>query len=156
MKIAKDGVKSSVKIGRSLDKNNMSTSKTTNHETRQKANKPKRKKLIIKRSEWARGRGYRPIYLLDVGGMKCCLGFLALSCKISKRLIKNVGYPSSVRSGRWPEWLVANRGSDLQTDSCASMTLTKINDDSDHSSQKRERLIREEMAKHGVDVKFVP
>ena len=144
---------------------------TDKHATRQKAKAPERKKLVIKRSEWARGKrcstesridyysGKKvkdtvPIdnLLLGEDGMKCCLGFLALSCKISRKDIDNRSTPScALSTNRWPEWLVEDYSN---TDACSE--LMKANDDVVMNWQTREKKIRDEMAKHGVDVKFVP
>lgn len=156
--------------------------KADKHATRQIAKKPKRKTLIIKRSEWARGLRYAietrvdsysgkeikdkveiDNLLFGEDGMKCCLGFLALSCKIPTKDIDDRNTPSCVPSSRWPKWLVKNRGqgsrnfldhNQINTD--AGNALMKINDNQTMNWQTREKEIRQEMAKHGVDVKFVP
>lgn len=123
-----------------------------------------RRKLVIKRSEWARGErvGLSNI-LLGADGMKCCLGFFALSCGIPKKDIDQKSCPADVISKKWPEWLVKNRGKPLalhlfkgQTDTAISVQLISINDDKSLMWNTREAKLRKLFAEQGVDVTFVP
>ena len=119
-------------------------------------------KLIIKRSEWLRGEGYdRSALLRPFDNKKCCLGFYALSCGLKEKDIIGIDSPSRLRNylsdrpkdDLQPDWLFVSKNHYYESKDCC--TLMNINDSKSCSDEKREKIISETFAKHGVEVEFI-
>ncbi len=123
-------------------------------------------KLVIKRSEWARGsvkdteRVANLLYAKQ-DGTRCCLGFLGNACGYTDQELQGYGLPSDVVNdaglyNKWGRFLL--HGCDennRRTDSLIVDDLIEINDDTNITESEREADIAEIFAKHGVEVEFV-
>ena len=133
-------------------------------------------KLIIKRSEWARGPDRDNYLFEDVGGdgqptlpRRCCLGFLGNACGIpDQQLIYSVTPATDCRMyeghvALWPAGLIkavsyapvyGGPESETWTGSSVQEQLVCINDDQEISDQERERALAAEFTKIDVQVEF--
>lgn len=121
-------------------------------------------KVIIQRSIWLRGTNSANSFLVRYSDEKmCCLGFLGLVCGIPKERLIGRCSPSDTKSwysDKWPKGtLVPNGPSHLVSQSGLSnsqiiRTAMEHNDDSSITDEVREGLIKEDLAKLGVDVEF--
>lgn len=116
------------------------------------------KEFTIKRSEWYRGKGYLHSKLLDDCGLKCCLGFFALECGLSKEEILDIEEPAQLLSKdedskliEWETFLVDELGSN--TSDCSSLML--INDSKVSSDKEKEDSIIRIFNNKGIKVSFV-
>lgn len=127
-----------------------------------------RRKVIIDRSMWLHGHGFRggeETMLLNNFGQKCCLGFAAEQlCQAEEREILGESTPEDVASvflRGLPE-LVEKADLDdpgikeySNTDLCDCLMRTNDNDNyPDIDSPQREEDIRTRFAAIGVDVEF--
>ena len=115
------------------------------------------KHLVIIREQWLRGgdqngeRGFSWL-LSKASGKRCCLGFYAQSLGASDDLIRNRTSPGGTSElGIWPSWLLGP----FNGDSRESNSLMLINDSSTLPDERRELLIKQIFAAHGVEVNFV-
>jgi len=128
-------------------------------------NKPK--VLVIKRSEWIRGKINQTkqggSVLLDPRtNCKCCLGFYGLACNIAETAMKRKGDPVEIGKKSFKQWrekapwlFHANRFHMYRSEDCDE--LISINDDTviEMTDAIRESKIKKIFAKHDVKVKFV-
>jgi hypothetical protein len=130
-------------------------------------------KLTIDRAKWGRGTGKGRL-LRD--GKMCCLGFLARECGLGPKSISGVEVPSDLgrydkntdtttpRKVRrhqdvWNTLLVKIKPREPFKDAMkcgdAEAVLVTINDSTDLTPARRERLLTKEFAKIGVEVTFI-
>lgn len=87
----------------------------------------------------------------------CCLGFVGLTCGLTRELMRGMGEPTEV-PGNWPETLF--RGEDAEEypgwlrNSRISLELMLINDDKSITNKKREKDIHETGLKAGINFTF--
>lgn len=117
-------------------------------------------KLIIDRNEWLRGEGSDASYLLRAtDGKMCCLGIYALSCGLTKDMIRSCRAPTSVSrsvlfdNGPTPRSLFEEKAPWLFDDSEEVAELIDINDEGCKST--REANLAAIFARHGVEVEFI-
>ena len=104
-------------------------------------------KVIVKRSNWYRGKGSTGSFLRRTDDTMCCLGFAAVECGYKPPDILNGSSPWSMRAtSKWP-------ADPHTTDNDAVYAiLMRTNDDRDISDEEREaRLIEEGKA---VELEF--
>lgn len=110
------------------------------------------KTFTIERKSWARGAGDASLF--DPGtGLKCCLGFYALSCGLTLEQIALEGDPHDVRDILPSEahWLIRPE----LKNSRDALRLMAINDTPIAKEADREAKIVEIFAEHGVKPVFV-
>lgn len=113
--------------------------------------------FVIKRSEWSRGR---ESCLLDSNGQKCCLGFYALACGLSKSKILEETSPENLErkyyNNKWDTFLLENnKDNPWGYDSGSCTRLMEINDDNMSSDKDKEKEIKSIFKGKGIKVKFV-
>ena len=116
------------------------------------------KKLIIDRKTWFRGKGATDSYLLNMDGMKCCLGFYSLSCGHTKKSIELKAAPSDI----YDDGRVIKKGMrELLTHDCTyhydnplCYQLMETNDKK-MSEKTRETKISKLFKEINVNVKFI-
>lgn len=118
--------------------------------------------LVIDRKRWLRGGrtgdGERcnGSVLLSNQGHMCCLGFLAKACGAHDRQILRACSPISAVDVSWPEWLI-RKGFDIHGNTRRTTevgaTLMRAND-TPGSDERREAVLAEAFAKHGITVTF--
>jgi len=116
------------------------------------------KKFRINRKEWMRfqkGKHTDFSYeaeLLDCKGMKCCLGFYSLARGINKKYIENKYEPSDLvkenEAYMLPELCSLNGNSKIAN------RLMEINDNENTSDEQKEKAIKNNFKKLGVEVEF--
>lgn len=113
--------------------------------------------FTVERAKWSRGGKNGPTRLLNGEGNMCCLGFLGEACGVPRGALGRAAFPSTLRVhyGRleYPGWLFGPPTT--STRKMREDDFTEINDNPNISDAKRERLLAEEFAKHGITVRFV-
>ena len=112
-------------------------------------------KLVVSRKRWLRGEGSdKSMLLRPLDDKMCCLGFLACQVGAREEDIRDKTEPESPFSSgwEWPSWMF---------DSSKPLVglryrLMTINDDASLSEEQRESILKEEFAKVGVEVEFIP
>jgi hypothetical protein len=119
-------------------------------------------KLVIDRKRWLRGVDVPQSTLRNSEGHMCCLGFFGLACGIAAEDLLDNACPSDLPDKGWPPWLLTSSTHDEEDgyevtrikDSAAGSDLMEVNDGHYDEEPKREALIAELFAKHGVEVEF--
>lgn len=130
------------------------------------------KVLTINRSEWRRGgsfstgavKGQGITRLLNDQGFKCCLGFDALACGVTKGEIFNAMDPESLTPALLPEDYIRTRlkaksysnlapvpGMAYYENSEAVKAAINANDDDTIDEAERERLVKNALLRLGWD-----
>ena len=130
--------------------------------------------FTVKRSRWVNGSNNNSAgnctagdsLLLNKEGNMCCLGFLAKSCGLSDKTIKDHGGPDSLLDTISPrlkkkalktplaKLAEVHNGDDyFNTEICDQLITT--NDTNSIDSKKREAELKKQFAKIKVNVKFV-
>ena len=124
-------------------------------------------KLVIKRSQWARGGFNGPSKLLNDVGNMCCLGFLAKECGYSDVQMRGLNFPYQIldeegadqSTNHFPDGICRIMktlpSGKPWTNSELTSKLIRINDDDGMSESYREDAIADLMGKLDVQVEFV-
>lgn len=122
------------------------------------------KKFTVVREKWFRGRGGVDSALVTKNGHMCCLGFYSAACGVVdlSRRADSFGNPEDHLSeqkimAEMPYNLAPSEQKKLPEWACSSSadTLANINDNAFIFDDERERQLKEEFAKQGVEVEFV-
>ena len=126
-------------------------------------------KLVIDRKTWRRGPQDEqiklddPTALLCKDGAKCCLGFYALQCGLTKEQIYGIGEPGQIPMNEDDAdsyWLkLVKFYDDDYTSGLANTSLAAeamdINDDPNLTEEEREQKLIKIFSKKDIEVKFV-
>lgn len=101
--------------------------------------------------------------LLRCDGKRCILGFYLAACGIPDEELMGFPSPGNLFGGttteevssKIPGWLIDRNRHDDCYNSVLAERLMEVNDDETFSDEKREQVIREIFAQHGVEVRFV-
>lgn len=111
------------------------------------------KVVVVRRSEWLRGKGANVSCLLDPNTSKmCCLGFLAIEAGFGTNDIRNQKEPNDLPN--LIEGLtLADKNSVVCTAICTNLMV--INDDIELEEKERESQIIAKGKEIGVNFEFV-
>lgn len=108
--------------------------------------------LEIDRAKWLRGEGAENSRLLrHYDGKMCCLGLYLEACGVPREVLRDKNTPAQLDE-RIPRWLYEPNKALTRVVSMATSKLMGVNDDP--KERKREDLVREMFAAHGVTVTF--
>lgn len=109
-------------------------------------------KFTINRKTWSRGEYNAALYRSD-DRKKCCLGFYALACGLRVEDIRDKAEPTDVEEKHHSKMkpLFTKKGD--QNELC--YRLMAINDSQKTSDARKEKAIKNNFAKVGVEVEFV-
>lgn len=114
-------------------------------------------RLVIKRSEWYRGRGPNNSQLVCMNGEKCCLGFLGVECGIDLAHLLTATPIGTILGGRdavrgeWPDGIFTLGGAN----SAWTSQAMSINDDDRMGDGLREERLIEHFALISIELSFV-
>lgn len=125
-----------------------------------------RKKFVVKRSEWYRGKGWSYSALFRRSdGKKCCLGFCAIQlCEATEKQIEGLGSPHSTVNRcndplTWPAGFIVGAGTYdnplFKTNSALVCNIISVNDDLYIDEPQRESELTKLFAQLNIDVEFV-
>jgi len=118
-------------------------------------------KLIIKSSQWARGRTTK----LNVDGRFCCLGLDALRCGIDPDDMQGLGSPEELlrfRVMEWEEapayfdrWVERDDDGDIE-DGYWTTKAIDINDEHNCTDEERIYMLRPIFERKGIEIVWLP
>lgn len=107
-------------------------------------------KYIIKESEWYRGQALSA--LLTTDGRKCCLGFVAEQCGLSRQEILGKLMPFNTeafsKGEKWPAWMYENVH--------YLSIIALANDSRGYSNEERKAKLQSLFAIFGDELEFIP
>lgn len=118
--------------------------------------------LVLKNSEWARGRMPCTTFLFNpFDSSMCCLGALGRQCGVRKSTLKlkgrysvNVTLVRAAKRRSALAWLIGKGDCGWPDDSDDARELMKINDSRDLTDAQRLRKMRPIFARHGIAVEY--
>ncbi len=107
--------------------------------------------LIIKRSKWLRGEPSNSWLIREGDNKQCCLGFLGQACKIPKEQLLGNPSPEHTFKKYWPAGLINRDGENSKI----CWNLMRTNDSKRLKDPQREKSLKKQFKKIGINVKFV-
>ena len=117
-------------------------------------------KVTVKRSRWIHlptDNLSQSSLLRSKDNKMCCLGFMALACRLTRDAIMNRGDPIDVLPSRMKKSFASRllEGGEYILTKDITNTIITTNDDGHMSESKKERKLKKLFAKIRVDINFV-